>query len=254
MNAKQAPQAPGTNEFGQIIGPEVSNWQNPPHVGEAELTQHLVGQYCQLVPLRKEDDYALMAAFDQAADSLWTYLPYGPFKGVRSYQKWIRSLLRQSATLFAYTIQTPEGQVLGLCAYARIDPSAGSIEIAHLCFSPLLQQTCAATEAIYMMIDAAFHLGYRRCEWKCNSLNLPSVAAAGRFGFRYEGTFRQAQVVKGHNRDTDWFSILDHEWPLIKPCYENWLDKKNFDAKGKQRARLSVLTHKAIERSKADSA
>ncbi len=242
MTHPNNPNATEKNEFGQEVGPILDEWQPPPNVCDAELTQHLRGKFCQLLPLRKEDDHALMAAFDQSADSLWTYLPYGPFTGIRSYQKWIKGMLRKPGELFAYTIQSNEGQVLGLCAYARIQPADGSIEIAHLCFSPLLQQTSAATEAIYMMIDAAFTLGYRRCEWKCNSLNLPSVAAAGRFGFRYEGTFRQAQVVKGHNRDTDWFSILDSEWPSLKPCFETWLEKSNFDRKGLQKKRLSSMT------------
>lgn len=254
MKPESEPKEMETNEFGQVIGHEVEHWQAPPAVADAELTQKLTGRYCQLEPLRKEHDYALMAAFDQAAESLWTYLPYGPFKGIRSYQKWIRGFLKQPHDVFAYVIQSPEEQILGLCAYARIQPDAGSIEVAHLCFSPLLQQTRAATEAIFMMIDAAFTLGYRRVEWKCNALNIASVAAAGRFGFRFEGTFRQAQVVKGYNRDTDWFSILDHEWSHLKPCYEAWLDKSNFDRKGAQRNRLSSMTQSVVEQLKAHRA
>ncbi len=231
------------NEFGQAVGAEIEHWLAPPSVQSAQLTQNLAGRYCRLDPLQADDASQLQAAFDQASQSLWTYLPYGPFKKLEDYQHWITELNRdERRDCFAYSIRSAKSeQVLGVSAYLRILPEAGSIEIGHLSFSPLLQQTPAATEAIFMMIDAAFQLGYRRVEWKCNDLNIPSVAAAGRFGFRFEGTFRQALVVKGRNRNTAWFSILDHEWPLIRPCYERWLSPGNFDDEGKQKQRLSAM-------------
>ena len=127
----------------------------------------------------------------------------------------------------------------------RIDPGNGVIEVGHINFSPLLQQTIAATEAMYLMMARVFELGYRRYEWKCDSNNAPSKAAAARLGFAYEGRFRQAVVTKGRNRDTDWFSILDSEWPHLKAAFETWLDPANFDAAGRQRQSLSALTKAA---------
>jgi RimJ/RimL family protein N-acetyltransferase len=121
-------------------------------------------------------------------------------------------------------------------------PASGSIEVGHLHFSPLLQRTPAATEAMYLMMRHAFELGYRRYEWKCDALNAPSRAAARRLGFSFEGIFRQATVYKGRNRDTAWYAVLDKEWPALCAAFERWLDPSNFDADGHQRARLSALT------------
>jgi RimJ/RimL family protein N-acetyltransferase len=134
------------------------------------------------------------------------------------------------------------GRAVGLCSYLRIDPANGVIEIGHLQFSPRLQRTPAATEAMYLLIRRAIdELGYRRMEWKCDSLNAPSRAAAERLGFRFEGVFRQAVVYKGRNRDTAWFSIVDAEWPARRAACERWLDAANFDAQGRQIARLAAL-------------
>ena len=122
----------------------------------------------------------------------------------------------------------------------RIDPAAGVIEVGGINYSPTLQRTPAATEAMYLMMRRVFdELGYRRYEWKCDSLNAPSRGAAQRLGFRYEGLFRQATVYKSRNRDTCWYSILDSEWPTLKPAYEGWLDPDNFDGTGRQRRSLS---------------
>ena len=129
-----------------------------------------------------------------------------------------------------------------MASYLRIEPAMGVIEVGHLAFSPLLQRTPAATEAMYLMMRRAFEeLGYRRYEWKCDSLNAPSLAAAKRLGFAFEGTFRQMHVVKGRNRDTSWLSIIDSEWPAVKQALEAWLAPENFDAAGKQRRRLGEL-------------
>ena len=124
----------------------------------------------------------------------------------------------------------------------RIDNKVGVIEVGHINYSPLLQQTIAATEAMYLLMKQVFDLGYRRYEWKCDSCNLPSKAAAARLGFQYEGRFRQATLYKGRNRDTDWYSILDSEWPRLKTAFETWLDPANFDTAGRQRQSLSALT------------
>jgi len=207
------------NTFGQIVGPEVKNWERPPAIRECATTQKLTGQYCQLVKLEEQHAPILMEAFSSSTDSHWTYLPYGPFNTLSDYQDWVDTLISNwKKTSFPYCILSADGEsVLGVSAYLRIMPEAGSIEIGHLSFSPLLQKTAAATEAIFLMINTIFELGYRRCEWKCNSLNAPSIAAAKRLGFKHEGTFRQAQVVKAHNRDTAWFSIIDCEWKSLNP-------------------------------------
>ena len=131
---------------------------------------------------------------------------------------------------------------VGVASYLRIDPPQGSIEVGHINYSPRLQRTVAATEAMYLMMRRAFELGYRRYEWKCHSLNAPSRAAAQRLGFSYEGIFRQARVDKGRNRDTAWYAMIDREWPALDRAYQQWLDPSNFDANGRQRTPLSTLT------------
>ena len=129
-----------------------------------------------------------------------------------------------------------------MASYLRIAPEAGSIEVGNICFGPALQRTKAATEAMYLMMKWAFDAGYRRYEWKCNALNMPSRRAAQRLGFSYEGIFRQALVVKGRNRDTAWFAIIDKEWPALREAYAAWLAPANFTVAGKQRESLADLT------------
>ena len=134
------------------------------------------------------------------------------------------------------------GRAAGRASYMRIDPAQGSIEVGSIQYGAALARTRAATEAMYLLARHAFEdLGYRRYEWKCDSLNEPSRAAARRLGFTYEGRFRQAMVYRGRNRDTDWFSITDAEWPRLRTAYDAWLDPANFDADGRQQQSLSVL-------------
>ena len=130
----------------------------------------------------------------------------------------------------------------GIASYLRITPEAGSIEVGHICISPSMQRGAAATEAMFLMMDWAFRAGYRRYEWKCNALNIPSRRAAQRLGFSYEGIFRNHMIVKGRNRDTAWFSVIDSDWPALSEAYRIWLSPTNFDAKGQQRERLYDLT------------
>jgi RimJ/RimL family protein N-acetyltransferase len=133
-------------------------------------------------------------------------------------------------------------RALGMASFLRIDPDNGVIEIGHIWFAPELQRTHKSTEAIYLMTATAFNeLGYRRLEWKCDSLNVPSRKAADRFGFTFEGIFRQHMIVKGRNRDTAWFSMTDGEWPLRRAAFEAWLSPENFDEKGRQRRSLAAL-------------
>jgi RimJ/RimL family protein N-acetyltransferase len=152
---------------------------------------------------------------------------------------------RQSeASTHALVILDPDsGRPTGITSYLRIDPANGVVEIGWVLFSPLLQRTRAATEALSLQIDYAFQLGYRRVEWKCDSLNAPSRSAAERLGFQYEGTFRQAVVTKGRNRDTTWYSLIDREWPAVRAAHQRWLDPVNFLPDGRQILRLSELTH-----------
>ena len=139
-----------------------------------------------------------------------------------------------------YAIEV-EGAVRGFASYLRLDPPNGAVEIGSILYSPTLQRTTAATEAIYLMIRHAFANGYRRVEWKCDALNAPSVAAGERLGFRYEGTFRNATHYKGRNRDTAWFAITLEDWPETRAALESWLDPSNFDAEGRQTDSLASL-------------
>jgi RimJ/RimL family protein N-acetyltransferase len=151
----------------------------------------------------------------------------------------VESVQAREDPLFFAIVEAASERPVGVASYLRIDPAMGVIEVGHLAFSPALQKRPAATEAMYLMMRRAFEeLGYRRYEWKCDSWNAPSCRAAERLGFRYEGTFRQAVVMKGRNRDNAWFSILDGEWPALKQAFEAWLDPANFEATGTQRRRL----------------
>ena len=144
--------------------------------------------------------------------------------------------------LWHTVISAETGKAVGVATLMRIDPTNGVIEVGNINFSPLLQRTPAATESMFLMMRRAFdELGYRRYEWKCDSLNAPSRAAAERYGFRYEGLFRQALVYKGRNRDTAWFSITDDEWPAVKAAFEAWLDPANFAADGSQRQKSQAV-------------
>ena len=228
-----------TNELGQPIGQLVEGWRVPPRPAHESMT----GQYCRLEPLAPDRHAAEL--FDAMAldreNRIWTYLPYGPFKSADEYQAWMHERCSGADPLFFVIVDLTSGKAVGAAAYMRIDPTAGSIEVGHLAYSPLLQRTRAATEAMFLMMRNAFTLGYRRYEWKCNALNAPSRSAAERLGFTFEGTFRQALVVKGRNRDTAWYSIIDSEWPAIHSAFETWLAAANFDDNGRQLRRLADL-------------
>jgi RimJ/RimL family protein N-acetyltransferase len=154
----------------------------------------------------------------------------------------LRSVAGKDDPQFHAVLERATGEAVGVASYLRIDPAAGSIEVGHINYSPRLQRTIAATEAMYLMMRRAFQLGYRRYEWKCNALNAPSRAAAQRLGLSYEGVFRQAHVVKGRNRDTAWYAAIDTEWPALDRAFQQWLDPANFDDRGRQRTSLSDLT------------
>jgi len=166
-------------------------------------------------------------------------MPWGPFSSANEFTTMIDWIGEQPDWL-GYAIVSPENGPVGIANYLRISPSAGSIEVGGIAYTSVLQQTRAATEAMFLMADQAFSLGYRRYEWKCDDLNIASRNAALRLGFTYEGTHRQAMVYKGRNRDTAWYSILDGEWKILRPIYEQWLAPANFNESGRQLSSLNA--------------
>jgi len=200
------------------------------------------GRYCRLEPLdagRHAADLFEAYAREEAGAG-WTYLPYGPFTEASELRDWLSGMAAGDDPLF-FAILDVEGAAVGVASYLRIDGAVGSIEVGHIHYSPLLQRTRAATEAMYLMARRAFdELGYRRYEWKCDDLNAPSRAAAERLGFTYEGTFRKHRIYKGRNRDTAWYAITDDEWPRIRAAMEAWLEPSNFDEAGRQLTSLAA--------------
>jgi RimJ/RimL family protein N-acetyltransferase len=173
---------------------------------------------------------------------LWTYLPNGPYRDPAGLRDSLRTAEASDDPLFFTLVRLPGEEPAGVASYLRITPDHGVIEIGHIWFGASLRRTTAATEAIYLLAAHAFdELGYRRLEWKCDSLNRPSRRAARRFGFRFEGVFRNHMVVKGRNRDTAWFAITDDEWPAVRAGLEAWLDAGNLDAAGQQKRGLGEL-------------
>ena len=223
----------------QLLGSLVGNWSGALPPQKTVLT----GQHCRLEPFdldaHGKDLYNAWQL--DAAGSLWTYLPYGPFDSRDAYLEWAAENCCGDNPLFYAIVDQVTHKAIGVASYLRINPAHGSVEVGHLCFSPLLQQTLAATEAMFLMMQQAFALGYRRYEWKCNSLNRASRRAAQRLGFSYEGLFRQSHVFKERNRDTAWYSIIDREWPALQQVFHTWLAEDNF-ADGKQKQSLSQLT------------
>ncbi|MGR3502741.1 GNAT family N-acetyltransferase [Pseudaestuariivita sp.] len=220
------------------IGPLVEGFTVPP----APSGEVLKGSYARLEPLRAETHAArLFRAYD-GDTRVWRYLPYGPFSSSAQYHRWVRDTEARQDPFFFAVHSTAAAAYLGVASFLRIKPTDGSIEVGHINFAPALQGTRAATDAMFLMMEWAFEAGYRRYEWKCNSLNLGSRRAAQRLGFSYEGTFRQATISKGRNRDTAWFSVIDSEWPALKEAFAAWLAPSNFDETGTQKERLSDLT------------
>lgn len=223
----------------QPVGAPLPGWTPPPR----PVRETLTGRFCRLEPLDPVAHAdALFTAFSaDASRRMWTYLPYGPFSNRDDYRVWMERICAGNDPLGFAIIDSRTASPAGVAAYLRIDPANGVIEVGHLAYAPVLQRTAASTEAMFLLLARAFALGYRRCEWKCDTLNAPSRAAAERFGFTFEGIFRQAVVVKGRNRDTAWYSIIDTEWPARRAAFERWLEADNFDETGSQRASLSVL-------------
>ena len=233
------------NHLGQPVGAELPDWTPrtvPPRTA-------MTGRTCRLEPLdagRHADDLWQAACADTDGRT-WTYLPYGPFPDAAALRDFLTGFAASNDPQVHAIIDAATGRAVGWATYLRIDPSNGVIEVGHLWFSPLLARTTAATEAMYLMMRRAFdELGYRRYEWKCNALNAPSCRAAERLGFTHEGTFRQAVVSRGRNRDTAWYSLLDGEWPAVKAAFDSWLAEENFDHDGRQKTPLRAAADQRV--------
>jgi RimJ/RimL family protein N-acetyltransferase len=239
------------NAVGHSIGFPLPNWTARPRPPRTPME----GRYARLEPLsasRHADALHEAYAVDRAG-AMWTYLVVGPFADSAAYRAWVEKVESSEDPFFQAIIDKATGRALGVASFMRIEPAHGVIEVGNIAYSPALQRSRLATEAMYVMMKRAFdELGYRRYEWKCDSLNAPSRKAALRLGFQYEGLFRQAVVYRQRNRDTTWFSIIDREWPALKRAYERWLDPANFDAAGAQRGRLEAFI--AEERARSPQA
>ena len=233
------------NAFGQPVGPAVTTELPRPRPRPVTLE----GRYIRVVPLRADHAEALydrLGGADRAP--LWTYIPTGPYTSLEAFADWVASAAASPDAVFFALEDLVADRPLGFCSLMRIDPQMGVVEIGFILFSKALQSTAAATEAMALIMGHVFDdLGYRRYEWKCDALNAPSRRAAERLGFRHEGTFRQAVVYKGRNRDTAWFSVIDRDWPRLRQGFRLWLDEANFDAMGRQIRRLEACRSPEVE-------
>lgn len=232
--------SPRLNAFSQPIGEPVPDWtprERPPRTP-------IEGRLCRIEPLDADrHGPALWRSFSAAPDGRdWTYMSAGPFADEAGLHAYLVQIAASADPMHHAIVDLASNEAVGMFALMRIDCANGVIEVGHVGYSPRLKRTATATEAMYLLMRRVFdELGYRRFEWKCDSLNAPSRAAALRYGFQYEGCFRQAIVYKGRSRDTAWFSIIDREWPTIKPAFERWLAPENFDADGRQLTPLARL-------------
>lgn len=208
----------------------------PPH-------EPLQGRFIRLEPLdfARHGDH-LWQELQGPDPALWDYLPYGPFAERAAFDAWLAGHADSRDPQCYAVVEQASARALGLLAYLRITPKDGCIEIGHIAFGAALQRTPGASEAVFLLARQAFdELGYRRLEWKCNARNARSRRAAERFGFSYEGLFRQHMIVKGENRDTAWYALIDSEWPQCRQAFQHWLAADNFDAEGRQKRRLEEL-------------
>jgi len=233
-----------TNGYGQPIGPQVEGWAERARPARTSMS----GRYCRLEPVDPARHAAdLFDAYMAAPDGRdWTYLFVERPADAPAFRAYLEKAASSNDPLHFTVVDLTQGpsagKAVGTAALMRIEPVHGVIEVGSITWSPRLKKTRASTEAMYLMMRRAFdELGYRRYEWKCDSLNAPSRAAALRYGFQFEGIFRQAIVYKGRSRDTAWFSITDKEWPGVRKAFETWLQPANFDVEGRQLHSLSEL-------------
>lgn len=220
------------------FGTALPDWTPPAPPSGVTLT----GRYVQLEHMDADAHAADLFRAYSGQDGVWDYLPYGPFSSASAYHRWVKEMAAGSDPLFYVLRNLATGHCGGVASYLRITPASGSIEVGHINLAPEIAGSRASTEAMFLMMDWAFGAGYRRYEWKCDALNLPSRRAAQRLGFSYEGIFRQATVYRQRNRDTAWFSVIDSEWPALREAYAAWLAPANFDAEGRQKESLADLT------------
>ena len=228
------------NSPDQPVGEPLPDWRG----ARRPDGRMLAGRYCRLEvldPGRHAED--LYAAFSEdRTGELWTYMADGPYSSFDTFLAAVEEAGAAQDFLYYAVLEKSTGLALGRAAFLRIDPEMGNLEIGSIAYSPRLQRTVMATEAVYLMLRHAFdELGYRRCEWKCDALNAASRRAAVRLGFSYEGLFRQAMVYKGRNRDTAWYAMIDGDWPRIRRGFERWLEPDNFDDLGRQKRPLRNL-------------
>lgn len=225
------------NQYGQPVGDPLPQWHDLARPTGVNLT----GKFCRLATLNAERDFiALFNAYQQALDGRdWTYLMAERPVSLDAMRVYLEHMQANPALVNLVVVDLASQLPVGTVAFMRIKQASGVLEIGHVNWSPLMKQRSCATEAIFLMLCHAFdELGYRRCEWKYDSLNAPSRQAAQRFGFSYEGRFLKALVTKGRNRDTDWFAMNDERWPAVRIAFEQWLDNGNFTADGQQKKRL----------------
>jgi RimJ/RimL family protein N-acetyltransferase len=228
------------NAYGQPIGPAVEGWSPRPRPSRSQV----VGRYCRIEPVNVAlHEAELFVAYMEAPDDRdWTYLFGERPADSQAFHAYLMKLESSEDPLHFAIVDAESERAVGTAALMRIEPVHGVIEVGSITFSPCLKQTRAATESMYLLMRRVFdELEYRRYEWKCDSLNAPSRAAALRYGFTFEGIFRNAIVYKGRSRDTAWYSITAAEWPRIRAAFEAWLDPANFDAQGRQKRRLGEL-------------
>ena len=220
---------------GQPLGAPVEDW---PARRPTSVT--LKGRYGWIEKLNAGHRAALWDTIN-GNDAVWTYLPYGPFSEWTAFSSWLGER-EQLEDPFYYAVVDPQSRAVGVIALRDVRPAMRKIEVGHIVFSASLQRTPLSTEVHYLLMCYVFEtLGYRRYEWRCNVLNGASYRAATRLGFTFEGTFRQDMIVRGRNRDTAWFSMLDSEWPARKLAFQRWLAPDNFDADGRQKVSLRLL-------------
>ena len=227
-------------KFGEIV----ESFSIPPHPKGISIEGKLV-DLKPLIASEFAEELFISNAIDKEGIN-WSYLPYGPFDSQVDYAKWIKSFEEGDDPIFFAVISKKLKKAIGIASFLRINPTKGLIEVGHINYSPLLQKTTEATEAMFLMMKWVFDNGYRRYEWKCNALNLKSRRAAQRLGFSYEGVFRQMTISKGRNRDTAWFAIIDKEWVEIERCFDQFLSESNFDNNGKSKVSLTSLTESLL--------
>lgn len=228
---------PEINQYGQTVGDALPDW-----LGASVLQRTVLeGRYCRLEPLDPERHAGdLFDAYAQADDERdWTWLASSRPDSVEATFHWLSGKANDDALVPFTVVDIRADRAVGLVCFMAIEREHGSVEIGHVTWSPRMKNSVLGTEAVWLLLRYAFALGYRRVEWKCDSLNLASRRAAERLGFVFEGRFRQKIVRKGRNRDSDWLSMIDREWPECDRALQRWLALENFDEHGRQRQTLA---------------